>query len=260
VNEDGSAAESPPGTAHDVVELENSISNFDRLTHVVLSADGLQEFSFANPFVTQTNNARTISVINLTNTRITVSDLNSTTSTNPLLSSVGQLPVSANLANTTSGLVFHNFDENGRRRILVQVDLSEVKAGSESLFIISNTEPNPYIVALPVITNGVNRSSSALRIIATSLLGDPLTPSTFTLSQTFDTSSNSVPASYVSEPLNFDLPVSNYITLPAGIYTLRDDMGRYTRIDIGFLPADTINTLILNPNLDAGLLLLRDSP
>jgi len=258
----GDGAASTPVTD----EQANAVDQFDPAIDVLVSSSG--EFVASNRFTNNNGGAALVSFVNLTDMRVEIfeseeQNIDSILSTSALSPTAASSDISATIPSGTPTLFIDSVQQENERRNLARVDVSNLNPGTNTLFVLRNTEPSTNIIALPIISVAVqNQLDSSIRIVSAGLIGDPLVPSTFTLTPTMEAGNDAPQVSYPFSAVSASEPVTQYETVPQGVYILSDDVGRYTNITININnPMEgQIYTLILHPELPEQYILLNDTP
>lgn len=218
--------------------------------------------SFMNPFLVTADSSTELQFVNLTGLTVGVFS-----SADPSASAIAFTPLATTIANgdvavNTSTLFIDLVNTAGARTNLTTVNPVELTTGSRTLIILRRVVPTVDIIILPFTTGTLDPGEAAVRIVSAALIGDPLTPSTFTLQQTPSLGFISgTPITVQFDPVTFSSPVTEYMIVSENIVTLNDTAARYIDLLIDFndLGGEVV-TVVLDPSLPNQHLVLIDNP
>ncbi len=215
---------------------------------------------YANAYVVDANADALIQFINVTDTPISVFTNQSDSAIAVATTSGQQVFDTGNLPEDTTALYLDAIDDEGGRTNLVSIEPADLPKGSSTLIILRSLAPTADLIVVPSVSNNLAPQSGqiGIRIITAALIGDPETPSVFSFGFNLDGSIEPLPTMITSDALTYAMPVSNYIVLDEGQYTISDSAGRYNELTIELTPAGSLFTLILDPALPNQHLLLNE--
>lgn len=239
------------------VDSANSITDFDANTDVTVASG--PSASFVNTFVVAVDNTTQVQLLNLTSEAVSVFTNPDTDATAIAVTSQSNFVAEGVVSEDTTTLLIDAVNDAGVRTTLTTINPTELATGSRTTIILRGLEPAVETIILPAATATLASDQVALRIVSAALIGDPLTPSNFTLESVTTTETTQTQDAITFESVTFASPVTNYQLVNTGTFILNDDAARYTELAIDLNLPGAVVTVVLDPSLPNQHIVLIDN-